>query len=59
MTTAMFVTMASVFVGFCCIAGAYATYSYGKPRALVWSLFTAAVLCLTLVPVTIAIFWAA
>ena len=56
--TPLIITMASVFVGFLCFGGAFASFMYGKPRRLVWGLFAVAVVCITLIPVTIAVFWA-
>ncbi|MBF4552595.1 hypothetical protein [Corynebacterium suicordis] len=56
--TAMIVTMGSVFIGFVLFGSSYAAFSYKKPRALVWGLFAVAILFLTVVPVTVAVFFA-
>lgn len=52
----MILTMASVFLGFLFFGGSYAAYSYRKPKRLVWTLFSVAIVFLTIVPVALAIF---
>ncbi|WPF66094.1 MULTISPECIES: hypothetical protein [unclassified Corynebacterium] len=60
MSTAwLLVTMISVFVGFLCILGAFASFMYKKPVALTWALGGAALVLVTVIPVTIAVFYAA
>lgn len=55
----MIAVMACVGVGFLFIAGAFVSFSVGKPQKLTWSLFGAAVLLVTVVPVLVAVFVAA
>lgn len=55
----LIVTMVSVFIGFVLFGASFKTFSEGGARRLVWGLFTAAVVFITLVPVGIAVFWAA
>lgn len=55
----MVVTMASVFTGFLLFGGAFASYMYRKPRALTIGLFVASLCLITLVPVILAVFYAA
>ncbi|ARU46968.1 hypothetical protein [Corynebacterium silvaticum] len=54
-TAIMIATMSSVFLGFAFFTGAFASYSYGKPGKLTWSLFAIAVLLITVIPVVLAI----
>ncbi len=54
----LLVTMASVFIGFLFFGGAFASFMYKKPNIQIWSLFAIAIVLITVVPVTIAIFWA-
>jgi hypothetical protein len=56
--TGVLVTMASVFIGFLLFGGAYASYEHKRPPRVIWGLFTAAVVFITLVPLGIAVFWA-
>lgn len=56
--TTMFVTMASVMIGFILFGSSYLAFSYRKSRVLVWSLFALAVVFMTFVPVTVAVFFA-
>ncbi|MDK8451533.1 hypothetical protein [Corynebacterium mastitidis] len=55
----MLVTMASVFCGFLCILGAFASFMYKKPAALTWALGGAALVLVTVIPVVIAVLYAA
>lgn len=56
--TAMIITMASVFLGFLCFGGSFASFMYKKRPAQIWGLFVAAIVLITVIPVTIAVFWA-
>ncbi|MBC3186539.1 hypothetical protein H7347_08145 [Corynebacterium sp. zg-331] len=58
-TTLLLVTMGSVFAGFACILGAFASFMYKKPAALTWALGGAALVLVTIIPVLIAVFYAA
>lgn len=55
----MFITILSVFLGFLFMCGAYASFVYKKPQKFVWTLFIFAVLFLTIIPLSLAIFVAA
>ena len=55
---AMIVTMSSVFIGFLCFGGSFASFVYKKSPWLVWTLFCMAVFFITVIPVIIAVFWA-
>lgn len=57
--TTIIITMASVLVGFLCVGGSFASFMYGKSKKQVWTLFSLAVLFLTIVPVGLAVFVAA
>lgn len=59
MSPLMIAVMASVGIGFLLIAGAFVSFSYNLPQKLTWSLFAAAVLFVTVVPVLVAVFVAA
>lgn len=56
-TTVLLITMVSVFFGFLCFGGAFASYMYKKSNKLVWTLFTLALVLITIIPVIIAVFW--
>lgn len=56
-TTVLLVTMVSVFVGFLCF-GAFASFMYKKSNKQIWTLFSIAIVLITVIPVTIAVFWA-
>ena len=49
-------TMGSVFMGFLCFGGSFASYMYHKPAKLPWGLFAIAVVLITVIPVTLAVF---
>lgn len=49
--------MASVFIGFLFFAAAFAGFMYKKRNSLIWTLFAVAIIFITVVPVTIAVFW--
>lgn len=51
----MLLVMGSVFLGFLFFGGSYAAFMYKKSKALVWSLFTIAILLITLIPVILAV----
>lgn len=59
MDTTMYVAMGSILVGFLLFGGAYTSFYYGKSRKLVWTLFALAIVFMTLIPVSLAIFVAA
>lgn len=54
----MIVTISSVFLGFLCFGGSFASFMYKKPPVQIWGLFIAAIVLITVIPVTIAVFWA-
>lgn len=56
--TSLFITMASVLLGFLFFGGSFASFSYGKPKKLVWTLFGIAIFFITVVPVTVGVFFA-
>lgn len=56
--TALIVTMASVFTGFACFTGSFLSFRLGKSPWLTWGLMAAAIVLITVIPTTIAIFWA-
>ncbi|MEJ4113079.1 hypothetical protein ACGE24_06890 [Corynebacterium kroppenstedtii] len=58
MTPQVIVTIVSVFVGFFLFTASFASFMYKKPAVLTWGLFVVAVFFITVVPVTVAIFWA-
>lgn len=55
---ALIVTMASVLIGFLFFGGSFASFSYGKSKKVVWTLFAIAIVFITIVPVTVAVFFA-
>ena len=55
--TVLIITMASVFVGFLFFGGAFASFMYKKPQRLIWTLFTIAIVLITVIPLGIAVFW--
>ena len=55
---ALLVTMASVFIGFCLFGGSFASFMYRKPKGQIWGLFALAVVFITIIPTTVAIFYA-
>ncbi|ALC07024.1 putative membrane protein [Corynebacterium deserti GIMN1.010] len=57
-STILFITMASVFIGFLFFGGAFASFMYKKSNVQIWTLFTIAIVLITVIPVTIAVFWA-
>lgn len=59
MSITMLLTMASVLTGFIFFGASFATFMYKKPKSVVWSLFGIAVVFLTIVPVSLAVFVAA
>lgn len=54
----LIVTMVSVFIGFVLFGASFRSFMLRKRPQVVWGLFTAAVVCITVVPVGIAVFWA-
>lgn len=54
----MIITMASVFVGFLCVAGAFAGFMYKKSKAMIIALLLLALVLVTVIPVVIAVFFA-
>ncbi|WP_096459187.1 hypothetical protein [Corynebacterium suranareeae] len=57
-TTVLLVTMASVFLGFLFFGGAFASFMYKKSNRQIWTLFSVAIVLITVIPVIIAVFWA-
>lgn len=57
-STVLLVTMASVFLGFLFFGGAFASFMYKKSNRLIWTLFSVAIVLITVIPVIIAVFWA-
>ncbi len=55
--TVLLITMASVFIGFLFFGGAFASFMYKKSNAQIWTLFSIAIVLITIIPVTIAVFW--
>ncbi|AWT27457.1 MULTISPECIES: hypothetical protein [Corynebacterium] len=53
------VTMVSVGIGFVLFGASFKGFMDRRGPKVVWGLFTAAVVFITLVPVGIAVFWAA
>ncbi|GGG72882.1 hypothetical protein [Corynebacterium pelargi] len=51
----MWFTIASVFFGFALFCGAFLCYSTGKSQKLTWTLFSVAVVFITLIPVGLAV----
>ncbi|RNE48073.1 hypothetical protein [Corynebacterium alimapuense] len=58
MTIPTVLGIASIFIGFLCIAGAFASYMYKKPVALSVVLGIAALIFVTVLPVFLAVFFA-
>lgn len=58
-TGLLLLTMVSVFCGFLCILGAFAAFMYKKPARLIWVLGGVALVLVTVIPVVIAVFYAA
>lgn len=56
--TQMFITIGSVFFGFLLFTLSFASFMYKKPPKLTWGLMVAAIVFITVIPVTIAVFWA-
>lgn len=54
----MWVTVTSVMIAFFCMLAAFALFMYGKPKKWVWLFGGIAFLCVTGIPVTIAVFYA-
>ncbi|BAU97328.1 hypothetical protein N24_3066 [Corynebacterium suranareeae] len=50
--------MASVFLGFLFFGGAFASFMYKKSNRQIWTLFSVAIVLITVIPVIIAVFWA-
>ncbi|MDN5719323.1 MAG: hypothetical protein ACTH2Y_14105 [Corynebacterium sp.] len=57
-STELLVTMGSVFIGFLLFGGSFASFMAKRRPAVVWGLFGAAIVFITLIPVLIAVFWA-
>jgi hypothetical protein len=54
----LLITMGSVLIGFLLFGGSFASFMAKKPPLQIWSLFGAAIVFITLVPVIVAVFWA-
>lgn len=52
----MWVTIGSVLIGFMFFGASFASFSLNKPRKLVWTLFAIAIVFMTVIPTTTAIF---
>lgn len=59
MDLGMILTMLSVLIGFVFMGAAFASFSYKKPRKIVLTFFLCAIVFLTLIPLSLAIFYAA
>lgn len=59
MDATMYVAIGSILIGFIFFGSAFATFSYGKSRTLVGVLFSIAIVFMTLIPVSLAVFVAA
>ncbi|MCK2200736.1 hypothetical protein [Corynebacterium callunae] len=56
--TVLLITMTSVFIGFLFFGGAFASFMYKKSNVQIWTLFSVAIVLITIIPVIIAVFWA-
>jgi len=54
----LIITMVRGFVGFLLFGASFKSFMDQRPAKVVWGLFAAAVVCITLIPVVIAVFWA-
>ncbi|WBT08670.1 hypothetical protein PAB09_12560 [Corynebacterium sp. SCR221107] len=52
----MFATMGSVFVGFLFFGSAFASFMYNKSKKQIWTLFSIAIVLITIVPLLIGIY---
>ncbi|MDO5684860.1 MAG: hypothetical protein Q4G37_02010 [Bifidobacterium sp.] len=59
MTPQLVITIVSVFLGFILFTASFAAFMYKKSPAVVWTLFGVAIVCMTIVPVMLAVFHAA
>ncbi|AZA12481.1 hypothetical protein ACFPVT_02875 [Corynebacterium choanae] len=48
----------SIGIGFFLFMGSFLCYYYEKPRQVTWTLFGVAIVFLTVIPVTLAVFFA-
>lgn len=55
MNPAVIATMLSVCIGFLLFGGSFASFMLEKDRRLVWTLFSIAILFITVIPVTLAV----
>ncbi|MCS4536461.1 hypothetical protein [Corynebacterium sp. HS2168-gen11] len=55
MTPAVLATMLSVGIGFLLFGGSFAAFMLEKDRRLVWTLFSIAIVFITVIPVTLAV----
>lgn len=58
MTPQMWLTIASVLLGFACFGGSFACFMYRKPAWLTWGLMAISLVFTTVIPVSIAVFHA-
>lgn len=58
MSTPTLIGIASIAIGFLCIAGAFAAYMYKKPVGISIGLGVLAFFCVTVIPVFLAVFYA-
>ncbi|AHW65625.1 hypothetical protein [Corynebacterium glyciniphilum] len=56
-STELLITMGSVFIGFLLFGGSFASFMAKRRPAVIWSLFGAAIVFITVVPVIVAVFW--
>lgn len=54
----LLVTMASVLIGFLLFGGSFASFMAKRRPAVIWGLFAAAIVFITVIPVVVAVFWA-
>lgn len=50
--------MASVLIGFLLFGGSFASFMAKRRPAVIWGLFAAAIVFITVIPVVVAVFWA-
>lgn len=58
MTPEVTTTIVSVFIGFFLFTCSFAAYMYKKSPKVVWTLFGLAIVCMTIIPVIVGVFWA-
>ena len=58
MTPQMWLTIASVMIGFLCFGGSFACFMYKRSPRLTWGLMAISLVFTTVIPVTLAVFYA-